>query len=85
MIDEPGSKKKTNVFLAVVILMRKKKGHSCSFIHPPIHKGREVFGHFIQADDELVIQVFFLQICYLGCSEIEKFLLLLLYEQINTF
>lgn len=37
-------------------------------MNSPIHKGREVFGHFIQANYELVIQVFFLQVRYLTRS-----------------
>lgn len=43
--------------------------------HVPIHEGWKVLWYFIQANDELVIQVPFLQIGYFTCSEIEKFLL----------
>lgn len=36
-----------------------------------------MLGDFVQTNNELVIQVFFLQICYLTCSKTEKFLMLL--------
>lgn len=55
------------------------------FINSPIHEWRKVLRHFVQANNELVVHVGFLQICYFSGSKIEKFLMLLRQEWKMTF
>lgn len=66
--------KPLNVFIYEMIYITRKNLKQSSTRNSPVHKWRKVLRHFIQANYELVIHVFFLQICYLICSKTEKFL-----------